>query len=213
MNLLLASQSPRRRELLALLGLPFETTVTDVDEEPRAGESPAALVTRLSQAKARAAAAHANAAIVACDTVVALDGEILGKPRDEDEATAMLRRLRGRPHVVYSGIALLETPTGREATMVSETQLAMRAYSDAEIAAYVASGDPLDKAGAYAIQHRDFSPVERVEGCYASVMGLPLCHLVRALRRLGLTPPTDVPRACQEFTGHACSLAEEILAP
>ena len=211
MNLLLASQSPRRRELLALLGLPFETTVTDVDEEPRAGESPAALVTRLSQAKARAAAAHANAAIVACDTVVALDGEILGKPRDEDEATAMLRRLRGRPHVVYSGIALLETPTGREATMVSETQLAMRAYSDAEIAAYVASGDPLDKAGAYAIQHAGFHPVAELRGCYANVMGLPLCHLTRCLRNLGIEPPHDVPAACQAHTGRHCAVHTIIL--
>jgi septum formation protein len=216
--LLLASQSPRRRELTALLGLRFGVTVADVAEDPLANEPPAATVVRLSQAKARAVCAeHSRSAagpgvlIVACDTVVALDGELLGKPRDAREATSMLRRLRGRPHVVYSAVTLLEPATGRTTTDVAETRLVMRAYTDAEIAAYVASGDPLDKAGAYAIQHPGFHPVAELQGCYANVMGLPLCHLTRCLRAWGVQPPRDVPAACQAHTGRDCPVYATIL--
>jgi len=221
-TLLLASASPRRRELLALLGLPFEVTVTDVVEIPRAGEPPAALVVRLSRAKActagernrvfRKKPGFKRALVVACDTVVALDGEILGKPRDAAEATPMLRRLRGRPHTVYSAVTLLEPATGRTLTDVAETRVMMRAYTDAEIGAYVASGDPLDKAGAYAIQHPGFHPVAELQGCYANVMGLPLCYLTRCLRAWGVESPTSVPVACQTHTGHHCPVYATILA-
>jgi MAF protein len=150
-NLLLASASPRRRELLALLGLPFGVTVANVDEIPQADEPPTALVIRLSRDKARAVTADPAIIVIACDTVVALDGEILGKPRDAAEAASMLLRLRGRSHTVCSAVTLLEPTTGRALTGVAETQVTMRAYTDAEIAAYVASGDPLDKAGAASI--------------------------------------------------------------
>ena len=209
--LLLASQSPRRRELLALLGLPFEVTVANVIEIPQAGEPPLATVARLSRAKTRVAPIHSDAIVIACDTVVALDGELLGKPRDATEATAMLRRLRARPHTVYSGVTLLETATGRALTEVAETRVAMRAYSDAEIATYVASGDPLDKAGAYAIQHPGFHPVAELQGCYANVMGLPLCHLTRCLHAYGIEPPADVPAACQIHNTHHCTVYATIL--
>ena len=218
LSLLLASRSPRRRELVALLGLPFDVTTADVSEEPLADESPARMVTRLSQAKACAnsnatiAAATAVAAIiVACDTVVALDGEILGKPRDGIEASEMLRRLRGRAHAVYSAVTLLEPGTGRTTTEVAKTQLVMRTYTDTEMAAYVASGDPLDKAGAYAIQHPGFHPVASFQGCYANVVGLPLCHLTRGLRSLGVEPPHDVPTACQAHTGRRCLVYGAVL--
>jgi len=185
------------------------------DEEIKEGENPQEMVCRLSLAKARAVARiHSpECPIVAADTVVVLDSEVLGKPANPAEAVTMLQRLRGRGHLVLSGVAVLDPASGRAVSELAETVVWMRPYGEEELARYVASGDPLDKAGAYAIQHRDFNPVERVEGCYASVMGLPLCHLVRALRGLGLTPPADVPRACQEFTGHDCPLAEEILAP
>ncbi|HEY67802.1 MAG TPA: septum formation protein Maf [Thermoflexia bacterium] len=206
-NLLLASASPRRRELLALLGLPFEVAAANVDEVPRAGEPPAVLVARLSQAKARAVVSYPGAIIIACDTVVALDGEILGKPHDAAEATLMLRRLRGRSHIVYSAITLLEPATGRVLTDVAETQVTMRAYTDAEIAAYVASGDPLDKAGAYAIQHDGFRPVAELQGCYTNVVGLPLCHLTRCLCAWGVEPACNVPAACRSHTGYHCDLA------
>lgn len=217
-RLLLASQSPRRRELLALLGLPFEVTVADVAEDPLADESPAAAVVRLSQAKARAACpeqdrgTRPDALIIACDTIVALDGELLGKPRDAAEALSVLRRLRGRAHTVFSAVTLLEPIAGRTSSDVAETRLAMRTYTDAEIAAYVASGDPLDKAGAYAIQHPGFHPVAELQGCYANVMGLPLCHLTRALRAWNIEPPHDVPAACQAHTGRRCPVYATILA-
>jgi septum formation protein len=209
-HLLLASQSPRRRELLALLGLPFETDTSEVDETPRSGEPPAALAARLSQAKAQACSAD-RAVIVACDTVVACDGQVLGKPRDPDEASEMLRRLRGHPHSVYTGVTLLKKDTEHSVTDVAETQVIMRTYADAELAAYVASGDPMDKAGAYAIQHRSFHPVSKVQGCFANVMGLPLCHLTRHLRAWEIDPLQDVPAACQAHTGQRCAVYQSIL--
>jgi MAF protein len=219
LSLLLASRSPRRRELVALLGLPFDVTTADVPENPLADETPAQVVTRLSQAKACASSSATTVAaiIIACDTVVALDGEILGKPRDDIEAAEMLRRLRGRAHAVYSAVTLLEPATGRTTTEVAKTQLEMRRYTDAEIAAYVASGDPLDKAGAYAIQHPGFHPVASFRGCYANVVGLPLCHLTRGLRSLGVEPPHDIPTVCQRMyssaltTGRRCLVHGTIL--
>jgi MAF protein len=211
-RLLLASQSPRRRELLALLGLPFEVTVADVAEDPLVDESPAAAAVRLSQAKARAARpARPDALIIGCDTVVALDGELLGKPRDTADALSVLRRLRGRSHTVFSAVTLLEPVAGRTSSDLAETWLAMRAYTDAEVAAYVASGDPLDKAGAYAIQHPGFHPVAELHGCYANVMGLPLCHLTRSLRAWSVEPPNEVPAACQAHTGRRCPVHATIL--
>jgi septum formation protein len=150
--------------------------------------------------------------IVACDTVVALDGEVLGKPCDASEAIDMLRRLRGRSHTVYSGVTLLEFATGRTSTDVAETRLVMRTYTDAEMGTYVASGDPLDKAGAYAIQHPGFHPVARYQGCYANVVGLPLCHLTRCLRAFRIEPLHDVPAACQAYTGQICPVYATVLA-
>jgi septum formation protein len=207
---LLASGSPRRRELLSLLGLPFSVVVADVDETDGDGESPPAMVQRLSWAKALAVAVrHTHALVVAADTTVALDGESLGKPADAAEATAMLRALRGRPHQVYSGLTVAQG--GWTLTDLAESDVWMRDYDDEEIARYVASGNPLDKAGAYAVQHAGFHPAKQVEGCFASVMGLPLCHLARALARLGVAVPADVPTACQAHTGFACRVFEEIL--
>lgn len=211
-GLLLASASPRRQQLFSLLGVPFTTLRAEVEENRHPGEKPEEMVCRLSQAKARALAEdHPERLIVAADTIVVLDGQVLGKPADADEATAMLRQLRGREHLVLSGLTALSPSTGQQATELVRTTVWMRPYSDEEIAHYVASGDPLDKAGAYAIQHQGFNPVAYIQGCYASVMGLPLCHLARVLSRLGWTLPVDVPRLCQDFSGHRCSTAKEIL--
>jgi MAF protein len=222
-RLILASASPRRRQLFSLLEVPFVAAAADVDERIEAGESPREMVCRLSLAKARVVAlSYPEDVIVAADSIVALNGDVLGKPADEAEAVAMLRRLRGREHTVLSGVTVyhpappLSPPQpwggwGRTITDLAESVVWMRAYTDEEMARYAASGDPLDKAGAYAIQHQSFSPVERIEGCYASVMGLPLCHLTRTLAQLGLTLPVDVPQACQGFTGHRCLVAGEIL--
>jgi septum formation protein len=211
-GLILASASPRRRQLFSLLGVPFISLTADVEENRGHGEKPEEMVCRLSQTKAEALAEdYSERLIVAADTIVVLEGRVLGKPAGADEAVAMLRRLRGREHLVFSALTALSPSTGQQVTELAQTTVWMRPYSDEEISCYVASGDPLDKAGAYAIQHREFNPVAYIQGCYASVMGLPLCHLTRALSRLGLNLPVDVPRVCQDFNGHRCSIAREIL--
>lgn len=204
-RLILASRSPRRRELLTRLGMSFEVATADVDETARDGEAPAALVQRLARAKALAVAArYPGQSVLAADTIIVLDDEVLGKPTDEVEAAAMLRRLRGRPHQVLSAVFVLNPATGRQATELSESVIWMRDYSDAEIAAYVASGDPLDKAGAYAIQNRDFAPAARIEGCFTSVMGFPLGHVARALAAVGIAVPGDVVAACHAYVERCC---------
>ncbi len=210
--LVLASNSPRRRELLALVDLPFEIIVADVDESLRAGESPREYVIRLAEEKARAASVRADASqvVAAADTAVVDADAVLGKPADPSEAKRMLRRLRGRVHRVFTGIAVLRVRDGNILTDVCVTDVPMRAYSDAEIEAYVTTGDPLDKAGAYAIQHADFQPVESMKGCYASVMGLPFCHLMRLLRLMDFPLGADVPARCQSFLKYDCPVYKEI---
>ena len=209
-SLILASASPRRKALLSLLGLPFHVVEAHVEERRLERESPQRMVMRLSRSKAEAvpAASQAGGIVIACDTIVVLEGEVLGKPADPRDATSMLRRLRGREHRVYSGLAVLDIESARLHTVCDETEVHMRSYSDEEIAAYVATGDPLDKAGAYAIQSAPFRPVARIEGCYASVMGLPLRCVAQALRAVGLPVPSDeaVARSCAAFTGHPCCL-------
>ncbi len=207
--LILASTSPRRRELITLFGLEFKFISAAVDESPRDGESPKELVWRLSRAKAEIAAReHSDAIIVAADTVVSLDGAILGKPRDAADATRMLKLLRGRAHTVYSGVTIAQD--ARQITQAAETTVWMRDYADDEIAAYVATGDPLDKAAAYAIQNGAFRPVARIDGCHANVMGLPLCHLYRALQAFGVAP-SEPDRACQAHLRIVCPVARNIL--
>jgi len=205
----LASTSPRRRELIQLLDLKFQIVPVDVDESPQPNESPADLVQRLSRAKANAAAQEfPDAIIVAADTIVAFGNQILGKPRDADDARRMLKALRGTRHTVFSGLTTRKN--AKEITELVETAVWMRDYSDAQIKAYVATGDPLDKAAAYAVQHREFQPVARVEGCYANVMGMPLCHLHRALRAFGVSAP-EPDTACQKHLQIICPVAWEIL--
>ena len=140
-----------------------------------------------------------------------IDGDILGKPADGAEATSMLRRLRGRTHQVYTGIAVLDMAGGHLRSDLCVTDVPMRCYADDEIEAYVSTGDPLDKAGAYAIQHPGFQPVAGMAGCYASVMGLPLCHLTRLLREADILPQADIPEACQAFLQYDCPVFSDIL--
>jgi MAF protein len=213
-RLLLASNSPRRRQLIALGGWIFETASSDVDESLLPGESPFSYVVRLAREKALACAPRSEptTVIIGADTTVVIEAEILGKPADKIEAAAMLRQLRGRVHQVFTGIAVLDTASGNMLTDLCVTDVPMRAYSDQEISAYAATGDPLDKAGAYAIQHPGFQPVASMAGCYASVMGLPLCHLTRLLRQLDLHPTADVPAACQAFLAYDCPVHQSILS-
>jgi MAF protein len=204
--LVLASASPRRREILATLGLPFVVRAGDVDESPLAREEPASLARRLAEAKARAVAANAGERYVAgADTVVVLDGALLGKPADDAAATAMLRSLRGREHQVVSGVAVLDRIAGRCAVGALSTRVWMRDYGDDEVARYVASGEPLDKAGAYAIQDPHFRPVARIEGCYLNVVGLPLCLLLNLLWEAGVEVAPPEPERVGRLCPH-CAL-------
>ena len=196
---ILASSSPRRRELLARLGIDFDIIKPDVDETRHPGEDPFDYAARLSRTKAEIVAqqARSDAAVLAADTVVVLaadtvgvmddaPGEILGKPADADEARAMLRRLRGRAHTVCTAFTLRINGggPGQTVTHLERTLVYMRAYTDAEIDAYIATGDPFDKAGSYAIQHEGFHPVDRIEGDYDNVVGLPLAAVRGALVEL-----------------------------
>ncbi len=207
-SIILASTSPRRRELIALFGLAFQFASADVDETPRANESPDNLVHRLSRAKAQIGT-HDDSIVISADTVVSLDNTILGKPKDADDAVRMLKLLRNRPHIVYSGVTVARG--AQSITQIATTTVYMRDYSDDEIAAFVATGEPSDKAAAYAIQHNGFRPVARIEGCQANVMGLPLCHLYRTLKVFD-APVAAPDRACQAHLGIVCPVAREILS-
>jgi septum formation protein len=217
-HLILASQSPRRRDLLGLTGLPFDVITANINETPRKGESARAYTIRLSREKARAvidAHRHAlpdNALVLAADTTVADGDAILGKPADAAEARSMLRQLRGRSHHVYTALTVIDAATGQGVTEVSATEVPMRAYSDDEIEAYIASGDPFDKAGSYAIQNANFNPVPELSGCFANVMGLPLCHVIRALRAFDIVPAVDIAARCQQHIDYACDVFDRILA-
>ena len=211
--LILASNSPRRRQLLALGGWTFNVLVADVDESQLPGEAPGTYVKRLAEMKARKSAekAHNARVVIAADTAVVDGEEILGKPQDEKDAIRMLKRLRGHTHQVYTGLALLRVSDGYTVSDVSVTDVPMRDYSNEEIDAYVQTGDPLDKAGAYAIQHPGFSPVESMEGCYASVMGLPLCRLTYLLSQFDIAPEPSVGIRCQAKLQYDCPISNAIL--
>lgn len=191
----------------------FSLSSPDVDEAQQAGESPTAYVLRLAEAKVRAAEARAGSEhfIVAADTAVVDGGTLLSKPADARDAIQMLRRLRGHSHQVYTGLAALNRMEAQLLRDLCVTDVPMREYSDAEIDAYVASGDSFDKAGAYAIQNTQFRPVDGLHGCYASVMGLPLCHLIRLLSRLSLPPQAELPGRCQSHLNYACPVSKAIL--
>lgn len=170
---------------------------------------------RLSRVKAQSVAglSPVGSLVLAADTVVVLDGALLGKPADAGEARAMLGTLRGREHEVITGLTLLVAGDSWEAHDACRTRVPMRDYGAGEADAYVRSGAALDKAGAYGIQDRGFEPVDmdRMKGCFANVMGLPLCHLVRLMRRRGVQAAADVPAACQALTHFTCSLYPQIL--
>jgi septum formation protein len=186
-HLILASQSPRRRALLASLGLDFTGDLADVDETSLADEAPDSMVCRLCRVKAQAVAErHPGAPILAADTVVALEGSLLGKPADAAEAKAMLRALRDRTHQVYTAVCVVTN--GELMSRLSVSHVTMRPYTDEEIDAYVESGDPLDKAGAYAIQGGAAGFVARREGRLDTVVGLPVDLALDLCRRLGFDP-------------------------
>jgi septum formation protein len=185
LRVILASQSPRRRELLALIGITHEVRPADIDETYFPGEKPAAHAERLARGKcAVIAEREPDALVIGSDTIVVVDGDVLGKPADEADAAHMLRRLSGRSHVVVTAVAV--SWRGETRSAVEEVNVTFHSLSDGDIAAYIATREPMDKAGAYGIQGYGATIVERVDGDYFAVMGLPLQLVVRVLRELGI---------------------------
>jgi len=219
-KVILASNSPRRQQFFHDLGIHFLAESANLDESPALNESPAQLVTRLALAKALTVARRytARAAktesglpdqrlVIGADTVVAIDGKILGKPANPDEARAMLIHLRARPHHVHTALAIVLVANGqlkRQRSLVNSTTVTMRAYTDDEIAVYIATGDSMDKAGAYAIQHPQFRPVQALSGCPAGVMGLPAADLLRLLSEFNVTAKRSPIHVCPVLTGLQC---------
>ncbi|MDR1979378.1 MAG: Maf family protein [Synergistaceae bacterium] len=187
LEIILASGSPRRRELLKGLGWNFQVLVPEIDESPRAGELPKELCVRLAATKAHAADSDENSLVVAADTIVVVDGDVLGKPVNEDESLRMIRRLQGRVHEVLTGVGIRWKK--RMSTGLERTRVRFRPLDDAAARAYVETGEGRDKAGAYAIQGRGSLLVSSIEGDYFNVVGLPLCRLGTMIEEMGLNLP------------------------
>lgn len=214
---ILASASPRRQKLFGLVQTPFLVMPADVDETQKSGESPEEYILRLAKVKARdvgqdvAEVPSREILVISADTTVVNQGEILGKPAHPDEARDMLLQLQDKPHQVYSGLAVYHPGEDQMLTEVIETQVTLRTFDEEELEAYIVSEDPFDKAGAYAIQNDEFQPVRSYEGCYANVMGLPLCHLEKMLQSFGASLSGNVPVQCQKQYNFDCHIPEKML--
>ena len=210
----LASRSPRRREMLSWLGLAYESLDGSIDETPLPGEDPRGHVLRVAEEKALAAAREleGNWTIISADTVVVDEGTILGKPANAEDAARLLEKLSGREHFVDSGLIIYNLDDRSINKALCESRVQMRPITSEEILDYVSSGDPLDKAGAYAIQNRDFNPVPEFSGCMANVMGLPLCHLLRELKDRRVLIKKNPSEVCNEQLGYDCPIWERVLA-
>ena len=212
----LASQSPRRRELLHLAGYPFAVTAVHVDETSVDHPDPVENTLLTARLKAHTLAGDRRLAnegsdlIIAADTTVALDNQLLGKPADAADARRMLRSLRHKRHWVHTAVVLLDPYKGHEISGVHSAEVMMRPYSDQEIEQYIATGDPLDKAGAYGIQHPQFRPVSQLRGCYLGVMGLSICHLLQLLDDLGLPRLVDEVALADAHQRYPCPLLTEL---
>ena len=186
----LASSSPRRRELLEKTGLEFIVDAAEINEDHGRRMKSRELAKTISMEKAKAVAArHPHSIIIAADTFGLLGGRMLGKPRDKDEARDMLGRMAGKRHMVVTGFTILDTETGKTVSKAVETKVYLRKLAGEEIEAYVRTGEPLDKAGAYAIQGLGALLVEKIEGDYYNVIGLPLSSLARELKKFGVNLP------------------------
>ncbi len=190
MQLILASQSPRRKELLGMFHIPFTVRVADIDETIDPGKAPAGEVARVSKLKALAVPREPEDVVIAADTIVVLEGRVLGKPKDEAEAEVMLTALSGRDHQVMTGVTVLKGQACLTHTEI--TDIHFRPLSQAEIQTYVATGEPMDKAGAYGIQGGAALFAEKLHGDYYNVMGLPVCRLYQMLRRIAPEIMEDV---------------------
>ena len=187
-KIILASASPRRAEILRVAGFDFEIAASNIDESPLPNERPEDMVMRLALAKARDIASkrtnHVREIILGADTVVVIGDQVLGKPKTPDRAREMLRELRGREHAVITGVALLALPSNQSLVAAESTRVWFSQMSDAEIEEYVLTGEPLDKAGAYAIQGLASRLIPRIEGCYFNVVGLPIARVWAILQQL-----------------------------
>jgi len=193
--LILASASPRRRELLQRVGVAFVVIPSDTPETPRPGELPRAYALRVAEEKARdVARKHPGAWVLGADTIVEIDGEVLGKPRDEADGRRMLRRLSGRTHHVMTAFVLCDRAGQVHTRQIVTSRVTFTLLTEAQIRAYLATGEPFDKAGAYAVQGLGASLVERVEGSYTNVVGLPMDEVQGALRAAGLLNPQEARR-------------------
>ena len=207
----LASSSPRRREIIKALDADVIVIGSTGDEpSPNAGESPSAYVRRMAELKARGAdSSDGHTIIIGADTSVVHGNAILGKPSDTDEAESMLRSLRGQVHGVVTGVAVLDTATGACETSSRSSAVHLRNYTDEEMLAYIASGEPMDKAGAYAAQDQTFRPALSIDGCYLNVVGLPLCDTITLLGKMGVAVGTredwKIPEECEN-----CELAPAV---
>jgi MAF protein len=211
--LILASQSPRRRQLLEWTGWNFEVFPALNHEDILQQEAPLDYVKRMSDEKARAVLfkVKGETQVLAADTVVVLDGRILGKPESHVQAKQFLRELRGKEHSVHTALCLIDSVTLQNEQEICTSRVTMRKYTEEELQAYIESEDPMDKAGAYAVQNKKFHPVEDFRGCLANVMGLPLCHLVRTTAKMGMFPPRDVSFTCQKNLDYDCAVTSKIL--
>ncbi|MNW31398.1 Septum formation protein Maf [compost metagenome] len=193
-RVILASTSPRRKELVASLNIPYDIVPSHADETTPENWSPDQIVTELAKRKAEAVynslkssgSSRPDGVIVGSDTIVVRDGEVLGKPSDEDEAATMISSLQGRSHTVYSGVACIDSNTGETLVDYRSTEVTMRSLSNEEVLAYARSGEGLDKAGAYAIQGLGATLVTGIQGCYFNVVGLPLSLLAQMLEHFGI---------------------------
>lgn len=214
MQFWLASSSPRRNQMLSWTGMNFKTIHADIDESLQTEESAEDYVIRLASGKAAAVIQQVplQEIIIAADTTVVLHNEILGKPDTAGAAIQMLKDLRGRTHQVITAVCVLQNGIPEFQVERCISHVTMRLFSDEEIEEYVKSGDPLDKAGAYAIQHARFHPAVNFHGCYASVMGLPLCHLERTLRLIRGYQWRDMAQICQKNLVYTCPIHALIFA-
>lgn len=210
----LVSNSPRRREILTWAGWQLEKVCSNGDESILESEAPEQYVQRIAELKSRVELDTASGGdfIISADTIVVHHGKILGKPRDSTDAVEMLVAMRGGAHWVMTAIAIRHAGLEKAQLELCKSKVRMRAYSDEEMQTYVDSGDPLDKAGAYAIQDRGFHPAENFGGCMASVMGMPLCHLERLLRRSQDYEWTDWPSICQKKLEYTCPVTSRVMA-
>jgi septum formation protein len=210
----LASNSPRRKEMFTWINWDWGACAANIDESQLPFEHAQEYVVRLAAEKANNSIPgfQEEDVVVAADTIVVLDDTVLGKPINDEHAYEMLTSLRGRDHYVMTAIAVRRMDHANLRQDLCKTKVHMRAYTDQEIARYIDSGDPRDKAGAYAIQNENFHPAIKFKGCYSSVMGMPLCHLERTIRGIPDYEPKDLALICQNHLKYTCPITTRVMA-